>query len=121
MFDAGALIALERADRRLANIVGRLDERSVSIIVPTTALAQVLRDRSRQVVLNRLLRNPSTVTVELDQTGAIRVGELLRRAGTTDVVDAHVVLCGLERRQAIVTSDPDDLRRLDPAVRLIEV
>jgi hypothetical protein len=46
---------------------------------------------------------------------------MLRRAGTKDVVDAHVVLCGLERRQAIVTSDPDDLRQLDPAVRLIEI
>jgi hypothetical protein len=38
---------------------------------------------------------------------------------TADVVDAHVVVCAQRFGQAIVTSDPDDSRRLDPNARLV--
>jgi len=37
------------------------------------------------------------------------------------VVDAHVVICARRSHQAIVTSDPEDLRRLDPHAVLISV
>jgi hypothetical protein len=36
-------------------------------------------------------------------------------------VDAHVVICARRAGQPIVTSDPDDLERLDASVRLIVV
>jgi hypothetical protein len=35
------------------------------------------------------------------------------------VIDASVVLCARARRHRIVTSDPDDLARLDPRAVLI--
>jgi hypothetical protein len=35
------------------------------------------------------------------------------------MADAHVVICARRRRQAIVTSDPHDLKRLDPAAQLV--
>jgi hypothetical protein len=34
-------------------------------------------------------------------------------------VDAHVVLCARRAGQAVVTSDPDDLRHLDPSLTLV--
>jgi hypothetical protein len=39
--------------------------------------------------------------------------------GTSDVIDATVVLCARARGHRVVTSDPDDLRRLDSAIPLI--
>jgi hypothetical protein len=39
-------------------------------------------------------------------------------AHTTDVIDASVVITAREHASAIVTSDIDDLRKLDPHARL---
>ena len=38
-----------------------------------------------------------------------------------DVVKVHVVLCARQRHHAIVTSDPRDIARIDPAVPRILV
>jgi len=40
---------------------------------------------------------------------------------TKDVIDASVVLCARAHGTAIVTSDPQDLARLDPAASPIVV
>jgi len=40
---------------------------------------------------------------------------------TSDVIDASVVLCGKQRGHRVVTSDPNDLRRLDASLPLIVV
>jgi hypothetical protein len=40
---------------------------------------------------------------------------------TTDVVDAHVVICARRADQQIVRPDPDDLRRLDRTIGLVAV
>jgi hypothetical protein len=40
------------------------------------------------------------------------VGTLLGGSGMSDVVDAHVVLTAASVFAAVLTSDPDDLRRL---------
>lgn len=42
-------------------------------------------------------------------------------SGTADVVDAHVAICANRARQQVVTSDPDDLARLDPQLGLAPV
>jgi predicted nucleic acid-binding protein len=52
---------------------------------------------------------------------ATNVGRLLAASGTSDIVDAHVVICARRTGQQVVTSDPGDLRLLDPAVRLIAI
>jgi predicted nucleic acid-binding protein len=39
----------------------------------------------------------------------------------SDIADAHVVICARRAGQKVVTSDPDDLRTLDPAMQLITV
>jgi H2-forming N5,N10-methylenetetrahydromethanopterin dehydrogenase-like enzyme len=46
---------------------------------------------------------------------------LCGRSGHADVVDAHVALHASERGHDVVTSDPDDLHRIAPGLRLIVV
>ena len=52
---------------------------------------------------------------------ARQAGQLCGVTGTSDVIDASVVLCAREHGHTVVTSDPDDLRRLDPKLDLIEI
>ena len=120
-FDAGGLIALDRNDRRVIALLARASELGVPITIPTTALAQAIRRPSRQARLSRLIRQPSSRVVPLDGLAATRVGVLLAARGTDDITDAHVVLCARRFGEAIVTSDPDDLQRLDPRATLIVV
>jgi hypothetical protein len=89
-----------------------------TLVVPAGVVAQVMRDRARQVVVRALLNSPNTKVPPLDRVLAEASGELCGRAGTHDIVDASVVLVARRERAPIVTSDVDDLRQLDPSVRL---
>lgn len=119
--DAGGLIALDRDDRRVIALLARADEVGARITVPATALAQAVRTPARQVRLSRLIRQPTTRVEPLDSLDATRVGVLLAGSRTKDIADAHVVVCARRHSEPIVTSDPDDLRRLDPDARLIAI
>jgi hypothetical protein len=57
----------------------------------------------------------------LDLRQALAVGALLAATGSSDVVDAAVVVTARERRHCVVTSDGDDFRRLDSSLPLIEI
>jgi hypothetical protein len=46
-------------------------------------------------------------------------GVLCGEANTKDIVDASVVLLARKVGAVIVTSDPGDLRRIDPAAQLV--
>ncbi len=117
--DAGALIGLDRGDRRVVALLARAHETSARVTVPATALAQEVRNPARQARLARLVRQPATDVVALDRTDSISVGRLLAASGTADIADAHVVLCARRTGQAVVTTDPDDLRALDPSLTLV--
>jgi predicted nucleic acid-binding protein len=119
--DAGGLIALDRNDRRVLALLARAAELGMRITIPATALAQAIRNPARQARLSRLIRQPATDLVPLDGPDATAVGRLLARSATSDIVDAHVVVCAHRAAQAIVTTDPDDLRRLDSDVRLLVI
>lgn len=119
--DAGGLIALDRDDRRVVVLLARAAEARARVTVPATALAQAVRDPARQVRLARLVRQPTTDVVPLDRVDASGAGRLLAASGTADVVDAHVVVCAARAGQAVVTSDPADLRHLGPGIPLIMV
>ena len=121
VFDAGGLIALERNDRRVFSILDTALEDGDRIIVPATALAQVIRNPIRQVRLWRMIQFDKTEVILLDGSQAQAVGALLARTSTSDITDAHVVICAQTAGYAIVTSDPLDLKRLDPALRLIRI
>jgi hypothetical protein len=119
--DAGALIAVDRNDRRVIVLLARARETGAIITVPATALAQAIRQPEPQVRLARLVRQPTTEVVPLDRVDATNVGRLLGATGTSDIAHAHVVICARRSRQRVVTSDPDDLRLLDPTLQLIPV
>ena len=117
--DAGGLIALDRNDRRVVVLLARASETGARVTVPASALAQAIRRPDRQVRLSRLIRQPTTSVIDLGRVDAASVGRLLAASGTSDITDAHVVICARRADQPVVTSDPSDLRQLDPALRLI--
>jgi hypothetical protein len=117
--DAGGMIALDRDDRRVVVLLARARETGAQVTVPAPALAQAIRQPERQVRLSRLIRQPGTDVIALGRVDATHVGRLLAASGTSDVVNAHVVICARRADQSVVTSDPGDLRQLDPALRLI--
>jgi hypothetical protein len=119
--DAGALIALDRDDRRVVVLLARARETAARVTVPATALAQAVRRPERQVRLARLVRQPTTDLVSLDRVDGTNIGRLLAASGTADIVDAHVVICARRAQQSVVSSDPDDLRLLDPDLRVVAI
>jgi hypothetical protein len=121
-FDAGGLIAVERRDRRVRVLVDEAVRAGLDIAVPVGPLAQVWRGDPRQVLLARFLGVTDGVEiVEWDAAAARAAGVLCGRTGTSDVIDASVVLCAREREHHVVTSDPGDMAALDPRLPLITV
>jgi len=119
--DAGALIAFDRNDRRTVALISRTIAHGQSLAVPAGVVGQAWRDGRRQVRLTRLLGAAEVEVVSLDDQAARDAGQLCGVRRTNDVIDASVVLCARARRHRIMTSDPDDLRRLDPGLLLIRV
>src|SRR5262252_877352 len=117
--DAGGLIALDRNDRRVVVLLARARETGARVTVPASALAQAIRRPERQARLSRLIRQPTTDVIDLGRVDATNVARLLAASGTSDIADAHVVICARRADQPVVTSDPGDLCKLDPALRLI--
>ena len=119
--DAGALIAFERNDRRLVAMIAQSLEHGLTLAVPAGVVGQVWRDGRRQARLARFLGSDAVAIETLDDQGARHAGQLGGVRGTTDVIDASVVLCARARGHRIATSDPDDIHRLDPSAPLIVV
>lgn len=109
VYDAGVFVAAERNKRDVwADHRVRLE---LGLVPRTTApvVAQVSRS-SRQVQLRRLLRGCDVVAFAPGESH--EVGALLAKAGTADVVDAHVVVIAAQHSATVLTSDSDDLRLL---------
>jgi hypothetical protein len=120
-FDAGGLIALDRNDRQVIVLLARASELRLRVVVPATALAQVIRNPARQARLSRLIRQADTDVVALNGPDATAVGLLLAATATADIADAHVVICARRTGQVVVTSDPGDIGRIGPELRLVVV
>lgn len=110
--DAGALIAFEKGDRRAVALVVRAQDHGDALSIPAGVVGQVWRDGRKQARLARLLGHRRTEVVPLDDAAARAAGQLCGVAGTSDVIDASVVLCARQRQQAVVTSDPHDIELL---------
>ena len=118
--DARALLALDHPAKAIAMQV-RLTEavrRGGTICVPVGAIAQAWRS-SRQVRLARLLKSRDIDVAVMTPNVARSVGLLCARSGHDDVIDVHVALCARERGHAVITSDPGDISRVDPALPVI--
>jgi rRNA-processing protein FCF1 len=118
VLDAGALIAFERGNARMRALVREALKEGAPLLIPAGVLGQVWRGSGRQAPVRALVKGPTTLVPALDQVLAEAAGVLCGRAGTSDVVDASVVLVARRERAVVVTSDVDDLRRLDPGIPL---
>ena len=120
VLDAGALIAVERGDRDTAAVieVARQDHRTV--VVPAGVVGQVWRGGGRQVRLARLLNARDVLVEPLSDAGARAAGVLCGTAGTTDVIDASVVLTARRHEATVVSSDRADLEVLDPTIPVVD-
>jgi hypothetical protein len=109
VLDAGALIGIDRDDRRTAGLIELGRRSGAALVTSAPVVAQAWRGSARQARLARLLAMIDVRGVHLADARA--AGELLAATGTADVVDALVALLSVPGDQ-LLTSDPDDLRSL---------
>jgi predicted nucleic acid-binding protein len=121
VLDSGALIAFHRNDRRVVAIVARAVEHGDSLVVPAGVVAQVWRDGRKQARLARLLGSPVCEVAPLDDAFARSVGQVIGMTRVHDVVDISVALTARSRRMNLVTSDPDDMRRIDARLSIVAI
>ena len=112
-YDTGALIAAERGERRVWALHRRALERGVVPSVPAGVLAQGWRG-GPQPQMSRFLAGCRFE--DLDEPRARSAGAACSLAGTSDIVDAAVVVGAAARDDLVVTSDASDLSRLRHAL-----
>jgi predicted nucleic acid-binding protein len=110
VYDAGALIAIESDDRRMWAIHKTALAQNREIVVPAIVVGQAWRDGRKQARLARLLRTCQIEPTELETAKA--AGVLCGQAGSSDVVDATVMVTALAHHANIVTSDHRDMTEL---------
>lgn len=112
-YDAGALLAAEANRREVWALHARALARGVQPVVPAGVLGQAWRG-GPQSSLSRLLRGCRVE--DLDELQARSAGVACARAGMADVIDASVVVGATARRDLVLTSDLNDLRKLARAL-----
>jgi len=113
VYDTGALIAAERRSRRLWVLHDEALAAGITPIVPVVVLAQAWRG-GPQAELSRLLKG---CHIQADDEAIGRAaGVACAVAGTSDVVDAIVVVTALHHGAVMFTSDPEDLTYLADAL-----
>lgn len=110
VLDTGALIAIERKDRRFMVMLSNTLELGVVPRVPAQVIAQYWRGGAgAQTPVSRLLNACYVEHLTIDQ--AKDAGVLLGKSGTSDATDAVVALFAA-RLGHVATSDPDDISHL---------
>jgi hypothetical protein len=113
VLDAGALVAVDRGDRAMVARLRVAQQHGVELRRNAMVVAQVWRNRyGRQAGLAQLVRAVDVRAVS-PQDGR-QAGVLLGATGTSDPVDATVVLLA-SPGDRILTSDPRDLTSLAEA------
>jgi predicted nucleic acid-binding protein len=108
--DAGALIAYERGDQRIREILTVGYARGLVPTVPAIALAEVWRGDAKDARVARLLK---ACSVEMVDEGLARmVGSMRRVIPGAHTIDACIAAGVRRRGDAIATSDPSDMRAL---------
>ena len=109
VLDAGALVAVERKSFEVRELLERSKRKGVPVTTSAAVVGQVWRDGARPGNLSRAIRGVEVQA--LDEMMGRRAGELLAASRTADVIDAHVALLTGDG-DLVLTSDPDDIRRL---------
>jgi predicted nucleic acid-binding protein len=121
VLDTGALVAIERGEGAMRALLAKAIDKNVHFAIPVGVLAQAWRGGNRQEILAAFLKTSRVQIVSMDRELGLAAGVLCGRTGTSDVVDATVVLVARRLRAVIITGDPKDLRTLDPKAALIEL
>lgn len=108
--DAGALIAYERGDQRVREILAVGYARGLVPTIPAVALAEVWRGDAKDARLARLLKACAVET--LDERLARAAGSLCRATPGAGAIDACIAVGVRRRGDTIATSDPRDMRAL---------
>ena len=121
VLDTGALVGFDRNDRHVVAIVARALEHGDPLVIPAGVVAQAWRDGRTQVRLSRLLGSPVCEIVPLDDLAARSVGQLCGATGTDDITDAAVAFTARQRGLRVITSDPNDIRRIDSRLDVVSI
>ena len=114
VFDTGALIAIDRGDRRVGALLHAAACDQVDVVTSCACVGEAWCDPARQARLARALAG--VIERPLDPAAARASGVLLGRAGASDIADAAVaLLAGPD--DTIVTSDPADITVLVDVLR----
>jgi predicted nucleic acid-binding protein len=108
--DAGALIAYERGEPRVREILATAFARGLVPTVPAVAIAEVWRGDARDARVARLLK---VSRIEpLDEARAREAEALRRSVPGTGTIDACIAFGVAQRGDAVATSDPHEMRTL---------
>lgn len=123
VLDTGALIALAKPAkaRVLSLLIDRIGAEG-RLVLSAGSIAEAWRASPRQTPLVFLLRRQHLVVEEITVPVAKAIGAFLGTvANGDDIVDAHVVMLARRHAMPVITTDPDDLRALDPKAAVIEL
>jgi predicted nucleic acid-binding protein len=116
-FDTGALIALERGDKRMRVVLDTATRDEVTITVPAVVVAEWWRGpgRRREAIL-------ASVDVEPTSEHLARIaGEAMAALPGATVIDAIVMASAAQRGGIVYTADLEDMERLRTRFRSVRL
>lgn len=123
VLDTGALIPLEKPAkaRVLSLLIDRVGAQG-QLVLSAGSIAEAWRASPRQTPLVVLLRRQHLAVEEITVPVAKSIGAFLETVSNgDDIVDAHVVMLARRHGLPVITTDPDDLRALDPKAAVMEL
>lgn len=122
VLDTGALIGLERGVDRVISLIRQATRRNVELLTVSGVVAQYWRGGAgKQTPVARLLKSDALRVDELTTARAQDLGRHVLSRVDADVTDAHVAWLAEQLRAVVVTSDPDHIRAISPAVRISRI
>jgi len=113
MLDASVLVSVARNDKAAVSFIEYARRSDVALHTTAPVVSQVWRNK-RQVMLARFLKG---LHVHDYHAASMRpAGELMASAGTSDVVDAHLVITAHWLGLDVLTGDPKDIGTLAGAL-----
>ena len=112
ILDAGAVIALSRADARARAVLAAAVEAGADVSIPAVVIAETVRGVAADAPVNRVVKAVGEVDIVTEAIGRT-AGKLLGEADSSATVDAIVVATAIEASGAVIlTGDPADLGAL---------
>lgn len=112
ILDAGAVIALSRAEQRARAALAAALEAGANVSIPAAVVAETLRGVAADVPVSRIITAVGEVSAADERVGRT-AGRLLGEVRSNSTIDALVVATAVEAGGAVIlTGDFEDLRAL---------